>query len=191
MTTLVIADRDGTLIEDRHYLSDPKLVSVIPGVTDGVELLKKVNCEMIIATNQSGVGRGLFDEKSVEEVNSRCLDLVDPKRIVLKQVFYCKHAPNDRCQCRKPLSGMIDKFLERTSNRYRMVYVVGDRICDLELAFNIKAIPILVLTGKGANTHESAKTKEYHSKFLIATDFLEAAIAIKGNKVPGGNRNYD
>jgi D-glycero-D-manno-heptose 1,7-bisphosphate phosphatase len=189
MTTLVIADRDGTLIEDRHYLSDPELVSVIPGVTDGVELLMKSNSEMIIATNQSGVGRGLFDEQSVQKVNDRCLDLIDPKRMFVKQVFYCKHAPNDGCHCRKPLSGMIDEFLERTAEKYRMVYVVGDRMCDLELAFNIKGIPILVLTGKGTITNNSEEIQRYQFKFLIAKNFVEAAIAIRNNQVPYGYRN--
>jgi len=87
MTALVIADRDGTLIEDKHYLSSPDMISVIPGVMSGMKLLEESNIALVVATNQSGVGRGYFVEECVIEVNNRCQSLIDPHRKVLKHFF--------------------------------------------------------------------------------------------------------
>lgn len=183
MPDLIIADRDGTLIEDKHYLSCPEMVSILPGVTAAIALLELSNTDIIVASNQSGVGRGLFSEDSVIKVTQRCRDLIDPERKVLKHFFYCTHSPEEDCNCRKPRSGMIDIFLRQTVDKYDKRFVIGDRICDLELAINIKAIPILVLTGKGKETAASEEIKKYQPKYLIAENFLHAARLITSGHV--------
>lgn len=184
MKTLVIADRDGTLIADRHYLSCPDMVSVLPGVVEAISLFAQSRIDLVVASNQSGVARGLFDESSIHKVNERCISLIDPKGDVLKHFFYCKHSPLDGCSCRKPLSGMVDEFLRQTATIYNRVYVVGDRMCDLELAMNIKAIPIVVQTGKGADTLASSSIDKYRFQFLACDGFLEAANMIVCERVP-------
>jgi len=178
MTTLIIADRDGTLIEDKHYLSSPDMVSVIPGVISAVKLLEESKIDLIVATNQSGVGRGYFDEKSVIEVNNRCQSLIDPHRKVLKHFFYCIHSPIDHCDCRKPLTGMVDQFLISNALNYDSIYVVGDRMSDIELGANLKALPILVLTGKGRQTHSSLVRPNLKSNYLVAETFRKAVELI-------------
>ena len=178
MSALVISDRDGTLIHDGHYLSDPKLVSVIPGVASAIELLEKAKIDIIVSTNQSGVARGYFNEESVIAVNQRCQRLIDPEKKVLKSFFYCTHGPNDNCKCRKPLTGMVDKFLLTNTDKYERIYVVGDRLSDLELAINLQAVPVLVLTGKGQDTYSSKPFSLIQTGCMVANSFYEAAQLI-------------
>jgi len=189
MTALIIADRDGTLIEDSHYLSTPRLVSVIPGVVEAIKLLEYAGIDLIVATNQSGVGRGFFDEACVDAVNRRCQSLIDPGRKVLRHFFYCKHSPESSCNCRKPLTGMLDKFLSQSKANYNSLYVVGDRLCDLELGRNLMAMPILVLTGKGRETLLSDRFINIQHHCEVAESFYNAVELIVTNEqnqlIPG------
>jgi len=182
MTTLIIADRDGTLIQDSHYLSNPRLVSVIPGVLAAIKLLEHAGIDLIVASNQSGVGRGFFDEACVDAVNRRCQSLIDPGQKVLKHFFYCTHSPDSSCNCRKPLTGMLDEFLSQCRSNYTNLYVVGDRLCDLELGRNLMAMPILVLTGKGRKTLSTDEfiNIEYHCE--VAETFYHATELIVANE---------
>ena len=178
MSSLVIADRDGTLIEDMHYLSDPQQVSVIPGVLSAIKLFEKSNIDLIVCTNQSGVARGYFDEKSVQLVNSRCQSLIDPDKKILKHFFYCPHGPADKCNCRKPLTGMVKEFLEKNNANYDRIYVVGDRFSDLEFGINVQALPVLVLTGKGNNTRASREFSKIQHLCVVVPSFYDAAKLI-------------
>lgn len=178
MSALVIADRDGTLIQDKHYLSNPGSVAVIPGVVDAIELLDKAKIDLIVATNQSGVSRGYFKEECVRSVNQYCQTLIDPGQKVLKSFFYCIHGPDDNCNCRKPLTGMVDSFLSAYAEKYEQIYVIGDRLSDLELAINLQAVPVLVLTGKGLETYSSKSFSLIQEKCMIANSFYEAAQII-------------
>ena len=178
MRTLLIADRDGTLIEDVHYLARPDQVSIISGVIESTKSLADANVDLIVASNQSGVGRGFFSENSVIEVNNFCQKLIDPQKKVLKHFFYCKHTPQDNCSCRKPETGMIHEFLEETSGIYDQIFVIGDRLCDVELAINLQAAPILVLTGKGRQTFISQGFKEYYHLCHVADSFPDAVYRI-------------
>jgi len=178
MNALIIADRDGTLIEDRHYLASPDMVCVLPSVVSSMKLLEESEIELIVATNQSGVGRGYFEEACVTEVNNRCQSLIDPHRRVLKHFFYCIHSPLEYCNCRKPLTGMVDEFLMLNAQKYDNIYVIGDRMSDLEFAFNLQALPILVLTGKGRQTHSSMLCNKFKSSYLVAETFGDAVDLI-------------
>ena len=183
MSTLVIADRDGTLIEDKHYLSRPDLISIIPRVKPAIKHLEQASIDLIVATNQSGVSRGYFSESSVHLVNRSCQSLLDPDRKVIKQFFYCKHAPKDLCTCRKPLTGMVDHFLAQNKASYENIYVVGDRISDILLALNLRAVPILVLTGKGRETCSSVEFSMIKDYCLISKDFYEAVKKITESSI--------
>lgn len=178
MAILVIADRDGTLIEDMHYIAATEHVKVIKGVKQAFKLLEKSKVEVIVATNQSGVGRGFFEEECVGQINRKCQELIDPDRKVLRAFFYCKHKPQDLCNCRKPLSGMVDKFLQENSEKYERVYVIGDRQTDIELGINLQASPILVLTGKGNETYLSEEFRKINHGLHIAKDFYDAVKII-------------
>src|ERR1041385_9096918 len=103
---LILLDRDGTLIEERDYLADPKRVKLIPGAAAGLRRLKRAGFKVVVATNQSGVGRGLVSPRELERVNKRFLALLRNKKARLDGVYFCPHDPKDHCACRKPRLGM-------------------------------------------------------------------------------------
>ncbi len=153
MNKLVILDRDGVV----NFDSDEYVKSVdewlpIPGSIDAIARLDKAGFQIAIATNQSGVGRGYYDEQALQAMNRKMLDLVAAAGGTIHAIAFCPHLPDAGCDCRKPAPGMIyqiEKMLDRTAAE---AYFVGDSIRDLEAARTAGCIPILVTTGKGAKT---------------------------------------
>lgn len=146
----VVLDRDGTVIVERHYLSDPDQVELIPGVAIALRQLRQLGLGLVVLTNQSGIGRGLFDARQVEAIHQRLCTLLEAEGVRLDGVFYCPHTPEDGCSCRKPASGLVDYAAKHLGFDPRLSVVVGDKACDLELGKRVGAVTILVRTGYGA-----------------------------------------
>lgn len=147
----VVLDRDGTIIVERHYLSDPTQVELLPGAVEGLAQLVALGFGLIVVTNQSGIGRGYFSETTLSQIHRRMCDLLSPHGVRLAAIAYCPHTPADACFCRKPLTGLIDRSAKELGFDPASSFVIGDKPCDIEMGRRIKAKTFLVRTGYGAS----------------------------------------
>ncbi|MBI4368695.1 MAG: HAD family hydrolase [Elusimicrobia bacterium] len=146
----VFLDRDGTIIVDAHYISDPDRVRLYRGAARALMDLKKAGFLLIVVSNQSGVGRGWVSESSVFEINKRLALLLKREAGVhLDDIYYCPHKPQDDCSCRKPKTELIDRAVRQWRIDPKNSYMVGDKITDMELSHNIGAQGVFLLTGHG------------------------------------------
>lgn len=140
---IIFLDRDNTINEDPGYLSDPEKVKILPYVVEGLTILKNLNFEFIILTNQSGIGRGYFTEKDMYNVNQKIFEILNAYDIHIKDLFYCPHTDEDECSCRKPKPGLIIKALEKYPEiNLESSWIIGDSLRDIKAgeSFNIKGI---------------------------------------------------
>jgi len=140
----VFLDRDGTLIEDCGYISDCSQVKLLPGVEDALAILKMLEFQLIIISNQSGIGRGLITKKQVEEINKYLTDMLAAKGIFLTDIFYCPHLPNDKCTCRKPETGLISLAVDKYDISSKDSYFIGDKWTDVETGINAGIKSVLI-----------------------------------------------
>jgi histidinol-phosphate phosphatase family protein len=148
----VFLDRDGTLIVEKHYLSDPREVELEEGVVDGLARLQQHGHPLIVLSNQSGIGRGKFTEHDAQRVNERVAALLGGFGIEILAWYMCPHAPDSVCDCRKPLPGMPLAAARDLKLGLPGSYVIGDKQCDIELADAIGGTGILVTTGHGSDS---------------------------------------
>lgn len=149
---LIILDRDGVINED----SDAYIKSVdewipIPGSIKAIARLSQAGYTVTIATNQSGIARGYYDIATLDAMHQRLRELVAEQGGTLGHIFYCPHGPDDGCDCRKPLPGLIDQIVTEYGD-VTGVPLIGDSLRDLEAGVARGCTPVLVLTGKGEKT---------------------------------------
>lgn len=150
---LIILDRDGVINEDSDaYIKSPDEWHPIPGSLEAIARLVKAGYRIAVATNQSGVARGLFDMATLASIHEKMHQAVAAAGGRIDAVFFCPHAADAQCHCRKPQPGMLEEILRRFEADARQVTVVGDSLRDLEAAASIGCRPVLVLTGKGRTT---------------------------------------
>ena len=149
---LVILDRDGTINEDRDdYVKSADEWVPIPGALEAIARLHQAGWHVVLATNQSGLGRGLFDMYTLNEMHLKMNTLLTPLGGRIDAVFFCPHAPEDDCRCRKPLPGLFEDIRQRFGlDDMSAVPAVGDTLRDLQAATAIGCAPHLVRTGKAA-----------------------------------------
>ena len=140
----VLLDRDGTIIEDRHYLSDPKGVRLLPGVGQSLRRLADLGLILVVVTNQSGIGRGLFSDKQAQAVHAEMVRQLARERVRFEGVFVCPHAPEEGCCCRKPAPGLVERAAHELGFRPQESFVFGDRECDIALGQQVGATTFLV-----------------------------------------------
>ena len=146
----ILLDRDGTLIEERHYLRDPDQVALIPGVAAPMRRLAGLGCRFFVASNQSGIGRGLLTEADYRAVHARLEALLLAEGIALGGAAFCPHAPEDGCDCRKPRTGLWLQLAGRHGLRPETTAMVGDKLADVRFGQAAGcAETALVLTGHG------------------------------------------
>ncbi len=146
----VILDRDGTIIEESSYLSDPEQVRLLPGVGRALRELKEMGFGLVVITNQSGVGRGFFDEEQLRRIHERLRQQLESEGVCLDGIYFCPHRPEDDCLCRKPKLGLIQKASEELDFTLERSLVIGDKTADIEMGQKISATTFLVRTGYGA-----------------------------------------
>jgi len=143
----VFLDRDGTLNRDTGYIKSPDDLTLLPGVGAALARLKQAGARLIVVTNQSGLGRGYFAGKDLDAIHARLRELLIEHKVTLDGIYFCPHRPDDGCNCRKPAPGMIDRAVEEMRVDLGRAYVIGDSSRDIELAKQVGAHSLLVLTG--------------------------------------------
>lgn len=169
----VVLDRDGTLIVERHYLSDPDQVELITGVGAALREFQGLGLGLVVLTNQSAIGRGLFDETRLSGIHERLRALLKAEGVRLDGMYHCPHIPDDGCACRKPLPGLLEQAARELDFDPRASVVIGDKPCDMELGRRVGATTVLVRTGYGAQMAEACQDSADH-----VVDDLAAAVAV-------------
>jgi len=150
---LAILDRDGVInFDSDHYIKSPAEWRPIPGSIEAIARLNQHGFRVVVATNQSGIGRGLFDMATLNAINDKMMELVFRQGGRIDALFFCPHTAAEQCGCRKPKAGMLEEIAARFHTDLKGVPVVGDSLKDLQVAAAVGAQPVLVLTGKGAKT---------------------------------------
>jgi len=151
---LIILDRDGVINYDSaQFIKSPDEWRPIPGSLEAIAKLTQAGYRVIVATNQSGVGRGLFDMATLNAIHARMHKAVTQAGGRIEAIFYCPDTADSDSPCRKPNPGMFHAIAERYNVTLERVPAVGDGLRDLQAADAVGAQPILVLTGKGEKTH--------------------------------------
>jgi D-glycero-D-manno-heptose 1,7-bisphosphate phosphatase len=150
---LIILDRDGVINQDSaEYIKSPDEWTPIPGSLEAIARLNQDGYHVVVATNQSGIGRGLFEVAALNAIHEKmhkALGLVGGR---IDAVFFCPHAQDAGCNCRKPRPGLLEDIAHRFNTELTGVPSIGDSLRDLQAAAAVDARPILVLTGKGRQT---------------------------------------
>ena len=150
---LVVLDRDGTINHDSdQYIKSPAEWKPIKGSLEAIARLTQSGHRVVVATNQSGIARGLFDMTTLNAIHDAMHRAVQQAGGRIDAVFFCPHAGDADCACRKPRPGMLLEIGRRMNAPLQGVPVVGDALRDLQAAAAVGAQPVLVLTGKGKQT---------------------------------------
>jgi D-glycero-D-manno-heptose 1,7-bisphosphate phosphatase len=150
---LAILDRDGVINHDSdQYIKSPAEWRPIPGSIEAIARLHQGGWRIAVATNQSGIGRGLFDMATLNAINDKMMEMVFRQGGRIDALFFCPHTAAESCGCRKPRTGMFEEIAARFHMDLKNVPVVGDSLKDLQAADAVGAQPMLVLTGKGKRT---------------------------------------
>ena len=150
---LVILDRDGVINYDSaQFIKSPAEWKPIPGSLEAIARLNQAGYRVVVATNQSGVGRGLFDMDALNAIHDKMHRAAQTVGARIDAVFYCPHAANSACDCRKPKPGMFERIASCYNVDLAGTPSIGDSLRDLQAAVAVGGKPLLVLTGKGNKT---------------------------------------
>ena len=170
---LVILDRDGVVnFDSDQYIKSPAEWRPIPGSIEAIARLNQSGYRVAVATNQSGIGRGLFDMATLNAINDKMMEMVFRQGGRIDALFFCPHTAAEECACRKPRTGMLEEIAARFHTELKGVPSIGDSLKDLQAAESVGAQPILVLTGKGKSTREAGGLPK---KTLVFDDLAEAS----------------
>jgi D-glycero-D-manno-heptose 1,7-bisphosphate phosphatase len=148
-----MVDRDGVINEDSgDFIKSVAEWRPIKGSLEAIADLHRAGWRVAVVTNQSGIGRGLYDEATLEKIHDHMRERVRATGGELAGIFYCPHLPEDDCDCRKPRPGLFRALERDLGVSVRGAPYIGDRVSDVEAAENVGARPILVRTGTGAVT---------------------------------------
>jgi len=142
----VFLDRDGTLNYDPGYLKVAAELKLLTGVGPALARLKGAGARLVVVTNQSGVGRGIFTLKDLEAIHARLEGLLEQEGVALDAIYFCPHHPDDGCHCRKPEVGMVERAASELHLDLRRSYLIGDHARDIQLAHRVGAKAILITT---------------------------------------------
>ena len=170
---LAILDRDGVINHDSdQYIKSPAEWRPIAGSIEAIARLNQHGYRIAVATNQSGIGRGLFDMATLNAINDKMMELVFRQGGRIDALFFCPHTAVEECNCRKPRTGMLEEIAARFHTELKGVPSIGDSLKDLQAAEAVGAQPILVLTGKGKATRDAGGMPK---KTLVFDDLAAAS----------------
>jgi D-glycero-D-manno-heptose 1,7-bisphosphate phosphatase len=150
---IIVLDRDGVInLDSDQFIKSPDEWKPIPGSLEAIARLNEANWRVVVASNQSGVGRGLFDMDTLNAINEKMVKAIGQVGGRLDAIFFCPHAADSPCDCRKPKPGMFLQIAERFNVSLEGMPVVGDSLRDLQAGVAVGCKPYLVLTGKGKKT---------------------------------------
>lgn len=174
---LVILDRDGVINHDSDdYIKSPDEWKPIDGSLEAIARLTHQGWHVTVATNQSGVERGLFDIDALHQIHNRMMDAVAAKGGRIDAIFFCPHAPDTRCGCRKPATGLLKDIAARYGRDLKGVPAIGDSLRDLQAGVAMGCSPWLVKTGKGERTlaESTNPEKALPSQTRVVNDLAQA-----------------
>lgn len=174
-------DRDGTIIVEKDYLSDPDQAVLESGAVEGLRMLAGAGFELIVVSNQSGVGRGMFGLEQAHAVNARVAELLSAQGITIAGWYMCPHAPDQTCDCRKPLPGLVLQAARELNLELTGAVVIGDKRSDVELGHAIGGTGLLVTTGHGLHDADWA----HAAGVPCFADLKAAAQFLTQTKTPG------
>jgi D-glycero-D-manno-heptose 1,7-bisphosphate phosphatase len=171
----VLLDRDGTIIVERNYLADPEQVELIEGAAAGLRRLSAQGLGLVVVTNQSGIGRGLFDAERLAEIHERMQAALRAEGVALDGIFFCPHLPEQACGCRKPRPGLALRAAAELGFEPARSFMVGDMASDVRLGRTLGATTLLVRTGHGEETLARGEAQPDH----VVADLRAAAACIE------------
>lgn len=181
-------DRDGVVIVDRDYLSDPAQVELIPGVAETMKAASDAGYLLIGISNQSGLGRKFFTLPEMTRVMNRLDEILAREGTGFDGFYYCPHAPSDHCECRKPKTGLLEEAAATCQWDVAASWVVGDKASDVALARAGEMGAVLVRTGHGATFEQEVRLLgEDDPKILIADDLPAAFAALRLSRRKGSD----
>lgn len=173
MIKLVILDRDGVINYDSDdFIKSPAEWRAIPGSLEAIALLNQHNILVAIASNQSGVARGLLSEVTLDAIHRKMAQELMTHHGYIDRIFYCPHGPNDQCDCRKPKPGLLLQALNYFTIKPKEACFVGDSARDIEAAIAAGCQPVLVQTGNGYTTALSNPSIPIYTNLLAFTHAL-------------------
>lgn len=182
---VVFMDRDGTICEEKMYLSNPDDVSLIPGAAKAIRLINERGGLAIVITNQAGIARGILSESVLVEIHDRMKMLLSREQAQINAIYYCPHHKDAKnplyrveCKCRKPEKGMFEKASKDFDIADARYYMVGDKNIDIQWGKNIGAFSIVVLTGYGEEELKKSKAECQNQPDFAAKDLHEAVVHI-------------
>ncbi len=176
--SVVLLDRDGTLVVDRDYLSDPAGLEFLPGAAEALRQLHLRGHRLVVVSNQSGVGRGLFSPEQLRAVNERLAAMVREIGAELAGIYCCPHRPEDACACRKPAIGLVQQAAGELGFDPAATVVIGDKASDVALGRAIGAVTIRIAPAAAAPASAAAPAADGDADYL-APDLLRAALIIE------------
>ncbi|MEX3606146.1 MAG: D-glycero-beta-D-manno-heptose 1,7-bisphosphate 7-phosphatase [Burkholderia sp.] len=174
---LVVLDRDGVInVDSDAFIKTPDEWIALPSSLEAIAQLNHAGYRVVVATNQSGIGRGLFDMAALNAMHLKMHKAAAAVGARIDAVFYCPHTVNDNCDCRKPKPGMMTMITQRFEIELDQTPIVGDALRDLQAGGAVGFRPHLVLTGKGRKTLAAGKlpegTRVHGDLHTFALDFL-------------------
>lgn len=170
----IILDRDGVInFDSDEYIKHPDEWFAIPGSLQAIALLTKAGFKIFVATNQSGLARGFYTQETLNAIHQKLLNSVHVYGGKIEKIFCCIHHPNQKCQCRKPNTGLFEQIGQYLGHSLSGIPFIGDRYEDVLVAQKTKCKPILVRTGHGKETWEHHP--ELHEKVLVFDNLLKAS----------------
>jgi D-glycero-D-manno-heptose 1,7-bisphosphate phosphatase len=170
----IILDRDGVInFDSDYYIKSPDEWNPIPGSLEAIAKMTRNGWKVIIATNQSGVARKLYDLETLDKIHNKLLSSVKDAGGDIAEIFFCPHHPDEKCICRKPQPGMLHDIAKKYQLDLSEVYFVGDSLTDVQAAVNAGCKPILVLTGNGKDALANNPDISHVRRFADLADAVE------------------
>jgi D-glycero-D-manno-heptose 1,7-bisphosphate phosphatase len=169
----VVLDRDGTINVERHYLADPEAVELLDGAGEGLRRLRDLGLELVVVTNQSGLGRGYFTADTLSAIHTRLVERLAAEGVELGGIYVCPHLPTDGCRCRKPGTALLHRAARERGFDVVEAFVIGDKASDVEMGRLAGSTTLLVRTGYGAAAAATAGAD------YVVDDLREAARVIE------------
>ena len=181
---LIILDRDGVINKDSDdFIKSPQEFVPLPGSLEAIARLNAAGYCVVVATNQSGIARGLFNLQTLDAMHHKLEKLLATVGGHLDGIFYCPHAPDAGCDCRKPRPGLLQQIARKFKTELIDVPVIGDSLRDLQSAQAVSATPILVRTGKGERSLAQLATTPGLENVPVFKDLAMAADAVLTGKL--------
>ena len=183
---LVILDRDGTInVQRDDFIKAPEEWEALPGALEAIARLNHAGWRVVVASNQSGLGRVLFDVVALNAMHAKTHKQLGAVGGRIDAVFYCPHSPEESCVCRKPLPGLFEQIGERYGMDLRQVPAVGDNLRDVQAAVAAGCPPHLVLTGQGARHRGQMLPPDYPPDTVVHEDLAAFAEFILAQEARG------